>query len=306
MSNDLTESECALIEILPSPPALVAVRLTNIWIIEWLSPGERQTGNELHQWMEQQRHGWSIYNPCTSKNEVIRSIARAADFASQSGMLPVLHIEAHGGPAGLTPSRDTGGELLPWAELIFPLQKLNVATNCNLILVVAACLGFAAIQALTEGPRAPAVALVGPDATVNESDLLLGVKEFYRRFRDENPQLTYMAESASREMRTADFLIESFAILAYETFVEQLVRGSRPAEHKAFLERLRQRMHQQTSYSAKEIEQRLAGLPELLPSHQLQQIWDYMFMIDLEPRNQERFGVNWSEIMGRILAAQLG
>lgn len=256
--------------------------------------------------MEQKRHGWSIYNPCTSKNEVIRSIARAADLASQSGVVPVLHIEAHGGPEGLAPSRDAEGELLPWTELTIPLQKLNTATKCNLILVVVTCLGFAAIQALTQGPRAPAVALIGPNATVNESDLLLGAKEFYRRFMDKNPGLTYIAESASREMRTSDFEIEPFATLAYEALVEKLVRGTRPDEYQACLERLRQCMHQQNDFSAKEIERRLTRLPTILPSHHLQKIWDYMFMIDLEPRNQERFGVNWSEISSRILAAQLG
>ena len=249
MSNDLTELECTLIESLPKPPTLAAVRLTNIWIIEWLSPGERKTGNELHQWMKQKRHGWSIYNPCTSKNEVIRSIAHAADLASQSGVVPVLHIEAHGGPEGLAPSRDAEGELLHWTELTIPLQKLNTATNCNLILVVVTCFGFAAIQALTQGLRAPAVALIGPNATVNESDLFLGAKELYRRFMDKNPELTCIAESASREMRTSNFEIEPFAMLAYEALVEQLVRETRPDEHQACLERLRQCMHQQTAFS---------------------------------------------------------
>ncbi len=175
-----------------------------------------------------------------------------------------------------------------------------------MILVVAACLGFAAIQALTRGPRAPVVALVGPDATLNESDLLLGAKEFYRRFKDENPRLTDMVGSASREMRTTGFEIEPFATLAYETFVEQLVKDIRPAEHQARIERLRHRMHQQTGFSEEKIEQRLVGLPELLPSNQLQQIWDYMFMIDLAPNNEQRFGVNWGEIAGRILAERVG
>ncbi len=108
MSNNLTASERALIETLPNLPALAEVRSTNIWIIEWLSPGERQTGKELHQWMKRQRPRWSIYNQCTAKNEVIRSIERADNFAHRSGMVPILHIEAHGGEAGLAPSRDTG------------------------------------------------------------------------------------------------------------------------------------------------------------------------------------------------------
>lgn len=303
MSKNITASERTLIESLPKLPALAEVRPTNIWIIEWLSPGERRTGSELHAWMEQQRPRWSIYYSCTSKREVIRSIERATRFAHRSGMVPILHIEAHGGIAGLAPSSYACGESLSWTELTIPLQQLNLATNCNLIVVAAACLGFAAIQALTKGPRAPAVALVGPDATLSASDLLLGAKEFYRRFKDDSPRLADIAESASREMCAAAFEWEPFATLSYEAFVEQLVRTRRPTEHHARLERLRHRMHQETGLSVEEIEARLAGLPELPPSEELQQIWNYMFMIDLEPKNEERFGLNWKEIADRILAA---
>jgi hypothetical protein len=167
-----------------------------------------------------------------TKEEVIRSIEQAVHVTQQNSTVPVLHIEAHGGPIGIAPSRDNQAELLKWEELTTPLQQLNVATNCNLIVVVAACLGFAAIQALTQGPRAPAVALVGTDASVNESDLLLGTKEFYRRFKDEKPRLIDIAETASREMRGTDFEVEPFAMLAYEASIEQLIREDGPLNIK--------------------------------------------------------------------------
>lgn len=301
-SSDLTISERALIESLPKPPPVAEVSSTNIWIVEWLSPSERRTGSELYVWMEQQRPKWGIYNQCKCKEDVIRSIERAAQLTQQTGMVPILHIEAHGGPDGIAPSTNIHDELLTWEELTIPLQKLNVVTKCNLVVVIAACLGFAAIQALTQGPRAPAVALVGPDTTVNESDLLLGAKEFYRRLKDENPQLTSIAESASREMRAADFEIEPFAALAYESFIEQLVRGKRSSERQARLEKLRQRMHQETSFSSAEIERRLAGLSETQALEQIEQVWNYMFMFDLEPKNEERFGLDWNEIKSRMLA----
>ena len=304
-SSDLTTSERALIDSLPKLPAVVEVRSTNIWIVEWLSPGERRTGTELYDWMEQQRPKWAIYNQCDCKADVIRSIEQAAQETHQTGIMPILHIEAHGGPDGIAPSTNIYEEVLTWAELTVPLQKLNVATKCNLMVVVAACLGFAAIKALTQGPRAPAVALVGPDATVNESDLLLGAKEFYRRLKDESPQLTYIAESASREMNAAGFEIEPFATLAYESFIEQVVRKKRPSECQDGLERLRQRMHQETSFSSKEIEKRLADLPKDLVLEKIEQLWNYMFMFDLEPRNEERFGLNWDEIKSRMLAVSV-
>ena len=302
LSSDLTALEIELIESLPKPPAVAKVRSTHIWIVEWLSTTERRTGNELYEWMEQQRPNWALYNQCNSKADVINSIERAAQVAQQTGMVPILHIEAHGCSDGIAPSTDTREELLTWKEIIIPLQRLNVATKCNLVVVVAACLGFAAIQALTKGRRAPAVALVGPDETVNESDLLLGTKEFYRRFKDKNLQLTNIAESASREMIVANFEIEPFATLAYESMIEHLIVGKRPSERQARLERLRQRMHQETSYSSAEIESRLAKLSENQAMEDMEQLWNYMFMFDLEPKNEERFGLNWNEIKSRILS----
>jgi hypothetical protein len=302
MALNLTESERTLIDNLPKPPAAAKVQTTNIWIIEWLSTGERRTGEELHDWMEQQRPGWSIYSRCVTKEEVIRSIEQAAYATQQNRMVPVLHIEAHGGSIGIAPSRDSQAELLKWEELTSPLQQLNVATNCNLVVVVAACLGFAAIQALTQGPRAPAVALVGTDSAVNESDLLLGTKEFYRRIRNEKPRLIDIAETASGEMRGADFEVEPLAMLAYEASIEQVIRERRPVERQARIERLRERMHRESSFSEEEIERRLSRLPDIPPSADLQEIWDHMFMIDLDPTNEERFGLNWAEIRSQILA----
>ncbi|PHR48634.1 hypothetical protein [Cycloclasticus sp.] len=300
---NLTESEKTLIESLPKPPAVARLHVTNIWIIEWLSIGERRTGEELHDWMEQQRPGWSIYNRCTSKEEVIRSIERAAYSTQQNGMAPVLHIEAHGNLIGIAPSRDKQAELLRWEELTLPLQQLNIATKCNLVIVVAACLGFAAIQALTQSPRAPAIALVGTDATVNESDLLLGTKEFYRCIRGENSRLTEIAETSSREMCSTDFEVEPFAMLAYEALVEQVIKRIRPVERHALIEKLRNRMHRETSFSMDVIERRLSQLPDIPPSADLQETWDQMFMIDIYPTNEERFGLNWDNVIGQILAA---
>ncbi len=90
-----------MIDSLPKLPAVAEVRSTNIWIVEWLSPGERRTGSELYDWMEQQRPKWAIYNQCDCKADVIRSIEQAAQVTQQIGIMPILHIEAHGGPDGM-------------------------------------------------------------------------------------------------------------------------------------------------------------------------------------------------------------
>lgn len=144
-------------------------------------------------------------------------------------MVPILHLEAHGSNLGLEGPNGSGDkELLSWGELTKPFQGLNLATRCNLIVVVAACTGFAGIQALVKGPRAPAVALVGPDTTVMPKELLEGTKEFYRRWMDENPKLLEIAASASQQAGPVIFEVEPFAMLAYEAMVGQLIVSMRP------------------------------------------------------------------------------
>jgi len=303
--DDLTDAERELFDRLPRPPATADIRATNIWIVEWLSPNEQHTGRVLHDWMKERRPGWSAYCPCKNKTQVISAIDRATIRAQQSEMIPVLHIEAHGGDVGLQGPDGTGGlELLTWNELTGPLQKLNLTTRCNLVVVVAACVGFARIKALSRGPRAPAVALVGPDARVMPSNLLSGTKEFYRLWMDKSPKLDDIAASASRKAGTVGFEWEGFATLVYEALIQHLIISMRPDEHRRRVERIRARRLAENELSAAEIERRLTLLPAVHSPADLQRMWDEMFMIDLYPANRERFGVDMTAIAEMLEASQ--
>jgi hypothetical protein len=296
--DDLTKAEQELIQRLPGPPVAGYIRATQVRIVEWLSPNEPQTGLTLHEWMNDRHPGWSAYSLCETKQDVFAAIELATSRANQSGMIPVLHLEAHGGHDGLEGPDGRGStEFLSWDELIKPLQRLNLATHCNLVVVVAACTGFAGIQALTRGPLAPAVALVGPDAPVMPRNLLAGTKEFYRRWMDKSPRLQDLATSASREAGTVGFEVEPFVILAYDALVKQIVISARPDEHQRRKERIRQRMQAEDRMSATEIERRLALLPQTISGDEIQRLWDKMFMIDLYPENRERFGVDMNEVV---------
>lgn len=298
IKDDLTDIERELFAKLPGPPEMAIIRATNVWIVEWLSEDELHTGRDLHDWMNGKRPGWSAYFPCRDKTEVIAAIACATKRAECTGMIPVLHLEAHGGDVGLEgPDGKGRSELLAWDELTEPLQQLNLVTACNLVVVVAACTGFAGIKALCRGPRAPAVALVGPDSSVSPSNLLWGTKEFYRRWMDDDPRLVDITASASREAGTVIFEWEPFVILTYEALVECLIKSTRSAGHPGRTEKFRQRTLAQSEMSVSEIERRLILLPPFCQWGELQQIWDQMFMIDIYPNNQERFGLNIRSIV---------
>lgn len=303
--DELTAAEQEFIQSLPKPPTIGSIRTTNIWIIEWLSPAEFPTGRKLHEWIGERRGGWSTLVACRSKVEVLEAIEDLARAVERTGILPVLHIEAHGSYEGLCGPNDTGGvERLSWDDLTQPLQLLNKATRCNLAIVVAACTGFAAIKAFTRGPRAPAAILVGPTVDVTGGNLLEGMKELYRRWHDQSPTIDEIVASANQQSPTVSFEIEPFVTLAYEATVHNLVLSLRPDVYEARKERIHKRLRALETWSEQEIESRLASLPKLPPSNELQRIWDELFMIDLYPENKERFGLDMISI-ARMATAEL-
>jgi hypothetical protein len=303
--HELSQNEAELFESLPKPPSFADIQPTNVWIVEWLLPDDQPTGRLLYEWMNHQRPGWAEYFSCKNKMEVIQAIKRAEFKTQNSEMIPVLHLESHGCEAGLEGSDGSGGrEQLTWEELTEPLQQLNLVTRCNLLVFVAACIGFAGIQTFCRGPRVAAVALIGPDDSIMPKNLLEGTKEFYRRWMDGNPALDGIAEDASREAGAVGFEPEPSVILVYESWITSLIKSIRPAEYNCRKERLRQCMFAKNSWSAPEIESRLADLPPLPLWEELQQIWDEMFMIDLYPNNRERFGIDMKTIRETIVSSR--
>jgi hypothetical protein len=247
-SNDLTDDEQSLFESLPGPPVTAEVRSTNIWIIEWLPQNEQRTGRFLHEWMQQHRRGWSVYSRCAGKYEVLSSIERATKNAERCGMMPVLHLEAHGNEMCLgLPDVNGNVEVLTWGELIEPLQRLNLATCCNLVLVVAACIGFAGIKAFVRGPRAPAVALIGPSTPIMSGNLFSWTKEFYELWMSGNHNFSEIATNASRRVGAVSFSWEPFAVLAYDALAKQVIISMRPDEKRKQVNRFRQRMADENS-----------------------------------------------------------
>lgn len=300
----LTDTEWDLFQRLPGPPLTAEIRTTCVCIVEWLPDDDRPTGRLLHEWMHDRRPGWSTYTACKTKADVIRAIECATTRAKYPTSIPILHLEAHGADSGLVgPDGTDNCELLTWQELTTPLQQLNLITRCNLVMVIAACTGFAGIQALHRGPRAPAAAVVGPDSTVMPRNLLWGAQEFYRRWMDKRPRtLEEIAASASREAGTTTFEWHPFTILAFEALAELLIVSVRPDERRQRLDWMRTRLRTDASLSAGEIEARLAAEAPLPSWTALQRTWDELFMIDLYPSNRERFGLDMRAVVETIAA----
>lgn len=271
----LTEDEMAVYNALPGPPAAGGARVNRIVIIEWLLDDDRKTGTELHEWLESRRPGWSMLVTCSSAEDFAQCFAVLTEVTRTTGTIPLVHIEAHASEEGIE-GPDGPGRIgqIPWEVMAVPLRALNEATRCNLAVFVATCIGYAVVKALNEGPRAPAIAVVGPGASVLPGDLLRASKEFYRRFDDAGAELHAMAASSSREAGTVDFFVEPFAVLAYDAMWVVIIQTLRnPKLDRAAVASLYQRT------------------------------WDELFMIDVVEENRRRFGIDVRAAVDQVDAA---
>lgn len=270
-----TPDELELLENMPNLRPQVSLAASNVWIIQWLREADstagreadRQTGAELHQWMEIRRPGWAHLVICRSRAGVIAAIERATFVANRRKLRPILHIETHGCETGIEGTDGKGGvEQIEWVELRAGFARLNAVTGFNLLVFMAACTGFAGIGALLEFDQAPALALVGCDGAISERQLLDGAKEFYRRLLANDSTLHEMAAEASREAGDDIwFEPELFPTLARESLIAMIMERGRNGC----------------------LAQRDAPV--------LQSMWDRLMMIDLAPENRERFGLDIHE-----------
>ena len=81
----------------------------------------------------------------------------------------MLHVECHGDGEGFGMADESR---IDWPDLKQPLTELNVATELNLFVSVAACTGGAIGKVISMGDRAPLWGLVGPTEPMYPDELL--------------------------------------------------------------------------------------------------------------------------------------
>ena len=156
-----------------------------IVVVESLEDGERKTGRMLHDFINS-RHAEgdgggdgvrATYIPIASRAELQRLIASLVEQATTRGLLPILHIEAHGSEDhGIFFADDSS---LDWNSLCDLLAPLNEATGFQLTVVVAACFGESIISGVRLSKPAPCFALLGPTSTITEPELMGVFRDFY-------------------------------------------------------------------------------------------------------------------------------
>lgn len=167
-------------------PFTTEINYSTIEIVDCLVPGiGLQTGRSLHERLRD-------FTPDGVPRVRRHCIASETDFweclgniasESKAGWKPLIHIEAHASKAGLEVPKPGSpiGSTIPWNSLIDHFRAINITSDFNLGVFVAACEGIEAIRPMTIKKPAPYMFLVGPTAPISAGELETAERDFYDR-----------------------------------------------------------------------------------------------------------------------------
>lgn len=152
-------------------------------IIDGLRKSESQTGLQLYNDLRDLRdyeNAVSVVRRYEVSNAVeLRILLENLRKEAKDGLRPVLHFECHGDAVkGLEIGEHR--EHFAWAALEPLLRAINVATECNLGVVMAVCSGLHAIKSIKMHRATPFYFLLGSQDELLQEQIRSEMRAFYR------------------------------------------------------------------------------------------------------------------------------
>lgn len=269
-----------------------------IHILQSLRPDDRETGRELNHFLQ----GFDgadervDFAEVATRSELFEQLQAARADLESTGRVPILQIEAHGCPDGIELS---SGEFVEWSELKKVLTEINVLSQLNLLVVMAACWGEWLVKMVCATDRAPLWGSLGARGKINENVLLDGMKVFYSQL------LSGAGVREALEAMGGGMYYEGrpFVLWPAEYFFLTTYRGYLMSEcSDAAVER---RVELLTAKEAsagrlKGTDEVRATLRQGLKNHKpfFERFRQHFFMEDLYPGHRDRFKVSFSALSG--------
>jgi len=151
---------------------------------------------------------------CISSAEEFWSCLDEIESQCIAGWKPIIHVEAHANKTGveLTNQGDVPSSILPWAALVDRFRSINIASQFNLGVFMAACEGVEAIRPMTIKNAAPYMFLVGPNTQVSAEVVKNSAEGFYNAIIN-TPDLNRAFRSLPQGFTS--FLAERFLAITY-------------------------------------------------------------------------------------------
>lgn len=209
-----------------------------------------------------------------------------------NGIIPWVHLEGHGAAdeSGFLTSDQT---LCTWSRLKDMIVPLNVATDLNLLLILATCFGGSFARAITTVDRAPVLGLIGPTREITAGEVEVDFPSFYRTFFSTNSlhqainALTARASPGLYYCTSA----EKFFYSVWAGYKVDACSSARVDQRaRAMYRELKARNLSRTPSIGK-----LKRLVSSEEEGQFQKYCETYFMYDINPKNRDRFSVTYQK-----------
>lgn len=177
-------------------------RFNQILILDSIPDGEVNTARRLAEDISTFANAYPpspdvAFVRVESADQFLETLSECAIQAREYGIIPMLHVECHGCEQGFQFADDS---ILNWPEIKGPITNLNIATQMNLMVAVAACTGGAIAKTVSLSDRAPFWGMIGPTDDLYPNELETAFRALYTTLlRTKSPAEAVNAfESASQ------------------------------------------------------------------------------------------------------------
>jgi hypothetical protein len=158
-----------------------SIFFNKIIILQSLDEDDRKTGTELHDdtvsratWKDPNLQAQIIQ--ITTLSELFETLNKINQDVIQKEILPFIHFETHGTQDGLSLA---SGESVKWNDMLPLIAAININTDNNLFISVAACWGGKIQFLIKVNQPCPFRGFIGPMDKIYERDILSSFTVFF-------------------------------------------------------------------------------------------------------------------------------
>ncbi len=268
---------------------------SGVTIVESVDRGRagRRLADDIGALIAASGHSLSVeYRPVYDRKEFVSELTSLAERA-RAGSRPMLHLECHGSVDGI---QLESGEQINWADLTPLLIDINVATRCNLLVVMAACYGANLVATLSPEGRAPCWGFFGPPEEVKLGELSVAYGDFYRTAIFEGDPLAAAKKLIEPREGKQRYMLMLASVYFTQLFARYLAHYCTDAK---LLERAKELSHRARAENApqKPGPGRMHRMIRRKHPKSFRKIATEYFMVDLFPENANRFPVSYEEAL---------
>lgn len=272
-------------------------RFNCVAILDAIPDGELNTARRLREDLEDLAFhvatGLRVrYYRIQTNSDLESAISNLVEEATGSSLIPWLHLEGHGAQdeSGFATA---DGSYCTWVQLKNLVTPLNIATNLNLVVVLATCFGGSFTTAITTIDRAPVLGVIGPTSKVTIGEVETDFPAFYKTFFNTGFLKEAIAALTSRALKDLYYSTnaEQFFYDVWANYKRTQCSDEQIAIRARNLRRKLKRDKIPTIPSVGKLKRQFRSEEK----GQFEKYRDKYFMYDLEPRNENRFPVTYKQ-----------